>query len=135
VTIVILTFHLLRVPSKHLSELFPHTKSNYMPVSTTLGSVLYKSRTFSRFSALNSFLISTFVGLNISQSVPLLLVAPSSLHGVDSQVCSDFAAGKVFILILVKPKCRHEFLCGLEVRVSGYRSTGLGLDSRPYQIF
>jgi hypothetical protein len=26
-------------------------------------------------------------------------------------------------------------LCGLEVRVSGYRSRGPGFDSRPYQIF
>jgi hypothetical protein len=26
-------------------------------------------------------------------------------------------------------------LCGLVVRVSGYRSKDLGLDSRPYQIF
>jgi hypothetical protein len=26
-------------------------------------------------------------------------------------------------------------LCGLVVRVSGYRSRGLGFDSRPYQIF
>jgi hypothetical protein len=26
-------------------------------------------------------------------------------------------------------------LCGLVVRVSGYRSTGPGFDSRPYQIF
>ena len=26
-------------------------------------------------------------------------------------------------------------LCGLVVRVSGYRYRGLGFDSRPYQIF
>jgi hypothetical protein len=29
----------------------------------------------------------------------------------------------------------HDRLCGLVVRVSGYRSTGLGFDSQPYQIF
>jgi hypothetical protein len=29
----------------------------------------------------------------------------------------------------------NDRLCGLVVRVSGYRSRGLGFDSRPYQIF
>jgi hypothetical protein len=28
-----------------------------------------------------------------------------------------------------------DYLCGLVVRVSGYRSRGPGVDSRPYQIF
>jgi hypothetical protein len=28
-----------------------------------------------------------------------------------------------------------DFLCGLVVRLSGYRSKGPGFDSRPFQIF
>jgi hypothetical protein len=29
----------------------------------------------------------------------------------------------------------HDRLCGLVVRISGYRSRGPGFDSEPYQIF
>jgi len=31
--------------------------------------------------------------------------------------------------------CKTDRLCGLVVRVSGYRYRGLGFDSRRYQIF
>jgi hypothetical protein len=43
------------------------------------------------------------------------------------------------ILVGYEPKtevCSQNYrLCGLVVRVSGYRSRGPGFDSRPYQIF
>jgi hypothetical protein len=34
-----------------------------------------------------------------------------------------------------KKPYKYNRLCGLVVRVSGYRSKGPGFDSRPYQIF
>jgi hypothetical protein len=36
---------------------------------------------------------------------------------------------------IIKIRDPHDRLCGLVVRVSGYRSRGPGFDSRPYQIF
>jgi hypothetical protein len=43
----------------------------------------------------------------------------------------------VFVLIVVKDTVtsKKDRLCGLVVRVPGYRSRGPGFDSRRYQIF
>jgi hypothetical protein len=38
----------------------------------------------------------------------------------------------MYLLFILTPLDR---LCGLVVRVSGYRSRGPGIDSQPYQIF
>ena len=42
---------------------------------------------------------------------------------------------EIFILLLQRLFNWSERLCGLVVRVSGYRYRGLGFDSRRYQIF
>ena len=44
-------------------------------------------------------------------------------------------AGSSSIIIVISSSSMGDRLCGLVVRVSGYRNRGLGFDSRRYQIF
>ena len=42
---------------------------------------------------------------------------------------------RIIIIIIIIIACLSDRLCGLVVRVSGYRYRGLGLDSLRYQFF
>ena len=50
-------------------------------------------------------------------------------------LCSFVPSVYIVELVLVVYLCPSDRLCGLVVRVSGYRYRGLGFDSRRYQIF
>jgi hypothetical protein len=52
--------------------------------------------------------------------------------GLSAGTCSCFLFSKIIIKVVLRLADR---LCGLVVRVSGYRSGGPGFDSRHYQIF
>jgi hypothetical protein len=58
-------------------------------------------------------------------------------HMLNSKPLSHFSIFKVSLVLLefVILKVKMDRLCGLVIRVSGYRSRGPGFDSRPYQIF
>ena len=47
----------------------------------------------------------------------------------------EFQSKSIYIYIFFLLSISYARLCGLVVRVSGYRHRGLGFDSRRYQIF
>ena len=53
----------------------------------------------------------------------------------ESFVIEPYRVFKNLILVFRQYGCLPDRLCGLVVRVSGYRYRGLGFDSRRYQIF
>ena len=55
----------------------------------------------------------------------LMCILPDDGHPTGIETCSSS-------MNIVTP---YDYLCGLVVRVSGYRYRGLGFDSRRYQIF
>ena len=66
------------------------------------------------------------------------LKAPSAHHRYSNQITNSVCCLPIFGIrhIHYRAYCdQSDRLCGLVVRVSGYRYRGLGFDSRRYQIF
>jgi hypothetical protein len=72
------------------------------------------------FSTLKTVSVCSFeTSVNLYQTILYHVPEDISLHSSTARTC----------------RCLLDSFCGLVVRVTGYRSRGLGFDSRPYQIF
>jgi hypothetical protein len=54
---------------------------------------------------------------------------------LENQICRSLLEKIVLPRPLWNPEVPYDRLCGLVVRVSGYKSRGPEFDSQPYQIF
>ena len=93
------------------------------------------SRQINKFAALNLLLFNTVYGANFWASLEYVRVCQKIIFQCMYFGLFTFSYNQNSsdLIVLLFHTCDR--LCGLVVRVSGYRYRGLGFDSRRYQIF